>query len=62
NLNQGAESTLAFLTSLAEMKLMQIVVASSNDAATQPWGPAENPVELEKVAFTENFAAAVKHR
>ena len=62
NLNQGAESTLAFLTSLAEMKLMQNAVASSNDASGPAWTPAETAVELEKVGFTENFAPAVKHR
>ena len=63
NLNQGAESTLAFLTSLAEMKLMQNAVASSNDGATQAWGGAgENPVELEKLSFTEDFAAVPRAR
>jgi len=44
------------------MKLMQIAVASSNDTVSQSWAGADNPVELEKVAFTENFAAAVEHR
>ena len=59
NMNQGAESTLSFLTSLAEMKLMQNAVASSNDAATQAWAGPESAAELGKVSFTENFAAAV---
>jgi len=62
NANQGAESTLAFLTSLAEMKLMQNAVASSNESAPTAWAPAENALELEKVSFDETFAPAVKHR
>jgi len=62
NSNQGAESTLAFLTSLAEMKLMQNAVASSNESAPAAWSPAEIAVELEKVSFDETFAPAVKHR
>ena len=62
NSNQGAESTLAFLTSLAEMKLMQNAVASSNESAPAAWAPGENALELEKVSFDENFAPAVKHR
>jgi len=65
NMNQGAESTLAFLTSLAEMKLMHNAVASSNessDSTAAAWNPADNSLELEKVGFTDNFAPAVKHR
>jgi len=62
NSNQGAESTLAFLTSLAEMKLMQNAVANSTESGPAVWTAAENAVELEKVSFDENFAPAVKHR
>ncbi|HZO86310.1 MAG TPA: glycosyltransferase family 4 protein [Verrucomicrobiae bacterium] len=65
NMNQGAESTLAFLTSLAEMKLMHNAVASSNESSESTaaaWNPADNSLELEKVGFTDNFAPAVKHR
>lgn len=62
NLNQGAESTLAFLLSLAEMKLMQNAVGTFNHPPAPEWNATRNALELEKVGFAENFAAAVKHR
>ena len=63
NMNQGAESTLAFLLSLAEMKLMQNAVDTFNQpAVASAWNPPENSLELEKVRFAENFPPAVKHR
>lgn len=62
NLNQGAESTLAFLLSLGEMKLMQSAVGTVRPpAAAEAW-TGENHLTVEKVGFAENFAAAVKHR
>jgi hypothetical protein len=60
NLNQGAESTLAFLMSLAEMKLMQNAVASSNDSAATAWTTVNQPVELEKVGFSDHFVQRSK--
>ena len=48
NQNQGAESTLAFLLSLADMKLIQNAVSTFSEPAQSPeWTPSEE--EKEKI-------------